>query len=216
MDVQAINDLIDDAKKHEAHNRHLQALVCDQLEQLHHSIELPEDTACDTLLKFVTEYIDHVPEFLDALDQASRELNIESFITPFLDIAEENFLAPKIQGQTDIGLFELLDKAYFAHRLIEDVNDSYMAKTGSTMIPMNMTWANLIIHAILGEKFGNELDAIVEQTVRQMMRSQEIFNEGKFRDFVNQRDPEEWVNTWSKWHCLSSKMGIELKFTSAA
>lgn len=216
MDVHAISNLIDCAKAHEAESSHLHNLVNDHLEQLHHTIELPEDMACETLLKFVTEYLDHVPEFLEALDKASQELKIEHFIKPFLNIAEENFLAPVLQSQTDISLFELLDKAYFAHRLIEEVNDSYLAKTGSTLIPMNMTWANLIIHAILGEEFGNELDRIVEETVRQMMRSHEIYNDRMFKDFVTNRNPELWINTWSKWNCLSSKMGIELKFTSAA
>lgn len=216
MDVQAICGLIDRAKDYEAQSRHLEEILDGQLEQLHHSIELPEDTPCETLLTFVVEYIDHVPEFLDAVDKASQELGLSSFTSPFLNIAEENFLAPLLQGQTDIGLYELLDKSYYANRLIEEVNDSYMTKTGSTLIPMNMTWANLIIHAVLGEAFGNELDALVEQTVRQMMRSQAIFNEGEFKDFVAQRNTEEWVNTWSKWNCLSSKMGIDLKFTSAA
>ncbi|WP_153301474.1 hypothetical protein [Endozoicomonas arenosclerae] len=216
MDVQAISNLIDCARKHEEGSSHLQSLVCQQLEQLHHTIELPEDMACETLLKFADEYIDHVPNFLEALDQASRELEIENFISPFLSIAEENFLAPVLQSHTEVGLFDLLDKAYFAHRLIEEVNDSYLSKTGCTLIPMNMTWANLIIHAILGEEFGNELDRIVEQTVRQMMRSQEIYNDRMFKDFVNNRNPEQWVSTWSKWNCLSSRMGIELKFTSAA
>jgi hypothetical protein len=216
MDVQAICNLIDCARKHEAGSSHLQSLVCQQLEQLHHTIELPEDMPCETLLKFTGEYIDHVPDFLDALDQASQELGIESFISPFLCIAEENFLAPVTQSHPNVGLFDLLDKAYFAHRLIEEVNDSYLSKTGCTLIPMNMTWANLVIHAILGEEFGNELDRIVEQTVRQMMRSQEVYNDRMFKDFVKNRNPEQWVTTWSKWNCLSSKMGIELKFTSAA
>ena len=216
MDVQAIRNLIDCAREHEAHSSQLHSLVCQQLEQLHHTIELPEDMACETLLKFTNEYIDHVPCFLEALDKASEQLNIEHFISPFLSIAEENFLAPVLQSQSETGLFDLLDKAYFAHRLIEEVNDSYLAKTGSTLIPMNMTWANLIIHAILGEEFGNELDRIVEQTVQQMMRSHEIYNDRMFKDFVHNRDPEQWVNTWSQWNCLSSRMGIELKFTSAA
>ena len=216
MDVQAICNLIDCAKKHEAVSGHLQSLVCMELDQLHHTIELPEDMACTTLMKFTEEYIDHVPNFLTALNTASQELNIESFIAPFLGIAEENFLAAGTHSEHDPCLFTLLDKAYFAHRLIEEVNDNYLAKTGCTLVPMNMTWANLIIHAILGEEFGNELDRIVEETVQQMMKSQEIYNDRMFKDFVHTRDPEKWVNTWAKWECLYTSMGVDLKFTSAA
>ena len=216
MDVQAISDLINRAKEHEAQSMHLSALVENQLNQLHHTIELPEENACETLLKFVAEYIDHVPDFLRALEKASEELGIKGFIYPFLDIIDENFMAPVLQSRSDVDMYELLEKSYFAHRLIEEVNDTWLAKTGSTLIPMNMTWPNLIIHAILGEEFGNELDSIVEQTVRHMMRSQAIFNPDKFQLFISQRDPDEWVNVWSKWNCMSHQMGIDLKFTSAA
>ena len=216
MDVQAITHLIDLAKQQEVKSKHLCSLMQKQIIQLHHTIELPEGDACETLLKFISEYIDHVPSFLNALEKASEELDIEEFICPFLDIIEENFMAPILQSREDLGMYELLEKSYFAHRLIEEVNDTYLSSTGSALIPMNMTWPNLIIHSILGESFGNELDSIVEQTVRYMMRSHAVFNPERFQQFISQRDPEEWIETWSKWNCLSHQMGIDLKFTSAA
>ncbi len=216
MNVQAIRDLINRARELEAENGHLRKQICEQMEQLHHTIELPEDDPCNTLLLFVNDYINHVPEFMDALCIASKEAGISDFIFPFLDIAEENFLSPVNQSEPLTGLDVLLDKAYFAHRLIEEVNDQYLTKAGSTLIPMNMIWANLIVHSILGEPFSIELDDIVEQTAQQMMRSHSIYNEERYREFIEQRCPEQWVETWSRWSCLSNDLGIELKFTSAA
>ena len=216
MDVQAIRNLIIRIKELEAQDKHLQTLISDHIEQLHHTIELPDENACETLLIFTMDYIDHVPDFLEALNEASQQVGIHSFISPFLDIAEENFLSPVTQCQPLSGLDLLLDKAYFAHRLIEEVNDQYLVKTGSTLIPMNMTWANLIVHSILGEDFANELDIIVDKTVDQMMRSQAIYQEEKFKEFIHNRSAEEWIRIWSRWNCLSNNLGIELKFTSAA
>lgn len=216
MDVQAISSLIDCAKDHEIQSQHLSSLVAAQLDDLHHTIELPDENGSDSLMRFVLEYIDHVSDFLKALERASSELSIEPFIYPFLDIIEENFMAPILQSRTDVGLYEILEKSYFAHRLVEEVNDAYLAKTGCTLIPMDMTWPNLIVHAILGEKFGNELDSIVEQTVKHMMRSKTVFNAELFNQFVEHRDPEEWVEAWSKWQCPGHQMGVDLKFTSAA
>ncbi|MFK0571633.1 hypothetical protein [Endozoicomonas sp.] len=216
MDVQVIRHLIGRVKELEAQSGHLQKLIDDQIEQIHHSIELPEENACETLLIFTMDYIDHVPDFLEALAEASREAGIHSFIAPFLDIAEENFLSALTQDQPVNGLDLLLDKAYFAHRLIEEVNDQYLIKTGSTLIPMNMTWANLIIHSILDESFANELDVIADKTVDQMMRSQAIYHQERFMEFIHDRNSEEWIRIWSRWNCLSSNLGIELKFTSAA
>ena len=214
MEVQAIRDLIHRAKVIESKSRHLRKQIYDQMEQLHHTIELPEENACNTVFNFVDEYIDHVPVFLEGLYKASAQAGIESFIYPFLDIAEENFLSPVTQDQRLVGLDVLLDKAYFTHRLIEELNDNYLTKTGSSLIPMNMTWSNLIVHSILGEPFANDLDVIIEQTVNQMMRSQAIYNKELFDGFVHMRNPEEWINLWTEWGCLSQKLDIELKFTA--
>ena len=213
MEVQAIRDLIHQAKRFESENKHLRKLIYDQMEQLHHTIELPEENACNTVVNFVVEYIDHAPVFIEGLYQASAQTGIESFIYPFLDIAEENFLSPVTQDQGLAGLDVLLDKAYFTHRLIEELNDRYLIKTGSALIPMNMTWSNLIVHSILREPFANDLDTIIEQTVQQMMRSQTIYNKQLFDGFVNMRNPEEWINLWTEWEGLSKKLDIELKFT---
>ncbi|MGB0360503.1 MAG: hypothetical protein ACPGEF_03730 [Endozoicomonas sp.] len=216
MNIQAIRSLISQAKSLESQNNHLYKLIEDQVEQLHHSIKLPEQNACETLLIFTIDYIDHIPDFFEALDTASREAEISNFISPLLDIAEENFMAPAIPGDSVAGLDLLLDKAYFAHQLIEEVNDQYLNKTSSTLIPMNMTWANLIIHAILGDSFANKLDYIVGKTVDQMMNSKVIYNEDRFKEFLHNRRSEEWIRMWSRWNCLSNNMGIELKLTSVA
>lgn len=216
MGVQAIRELIDKTKKAESESGHLQKQIFEQMENLHHSIELPEENATETIIRFVVEYIDHVPEFLDALYKASHEAGISSFINPFLDIAAENFLSSISRDDLLTGQDILLDKAYFAHRLIEEVNEQYLLKTGCTLIPMNMTWSNLIIHSIMGESFGNELDKIIEYTVQQMMGSQAIYNEQLFHDFTELRSPEDWINTWSKWNCLFQSTDIELSFTSRA
>lgn len=216
MDVQAICDLIDQARKREAQSMHLCSLVSSQLDKLHHTIELPDDDACETILKFVAEYIDHVPDFLKALERSSKELDIESVINPFMDIIEENFMAPILQSRTDVCMYELLEKSYFSHRLIEEVNDTYLTKTGKPLIPMNMTCPNLIIHAIIGDKFGNELDSIVELTVHYIMRAQTAFSPENIQQLLTKHDPKEWLNVWSKWNGQSNQIGIDLKFISAA
>lgn len=57
---------------------------------------------------------------------------------------------------------------------------------------------------------------IVDKTVDQMMRSQAIYHEEKFREFIHDRSAEEWIRIWSRWNCLSNNLGIELKFTASA
>lgn len=216
MDVRAIRGLIEQTKTIESESKHLQKLVCEQMERLHHTIELPEDNACESVIRFVVEYIDHVPDFIEALYSASEEVGIQRFIFPFLNIAEENFLAIVTLNEPLTGLDVLLDKAYFAHRLIEEVNDQYLQKAGSTLIPMNMTWSNLIIHSVLGEPFANELDKVVEETVNHMMRSQGIYSQSQFESFTSMRNPERWIEIWTQFNCLSQRTDIELNFTACS
>ena len=209
MDVQAVSSLIRCAKEHEQQNQHLFTLVSTQQSELHPSIELPCNNGSETLMKFIQEYVDHIPNFLGALESASSELSIAPLIQPFLRIIEENFMAPILQSRTDVGLYEILEKSYFTHRLIEEVNDAYQAKTGGILIPIDMTWPNLIAHEILGEEFGNELDSIVAQTVDHVMRSQEAFKTEKLNLYVERKDLEVWIETWSKWHCFNHQMRAE-------
>ena len=216
MDVRGIRDLIKETKTIESKSKHLQKQISEQMGRLHHTIELPEDNACESIIRFVVEYIDHVPDFIEALYKASEEVGIQRFIFPFLDIAEENFLAIVTLNEPLTGLDVLLDKAYFAHRLIEEVNDQFLQKTGSTLIPMNMTWSNLIIHSILGEPFANELDKVVEETVKHIMRSQGIYSKDQFESFTNMRNPERWIEIWTEFSCLSQRTDIELNFTASA
>ena len=214
MDVRAIRDLIEQAKKIELESKHLQKQICEQMERLHHTIELPEENASESVIQFVVEYIDHVPDFLETLYTGSEEVGIQKFIYPVLDIAEENFLATIFLDEPLTGLDVLLDKAYFAHRMIEEVNDQYLEKTGSTLVPMNMTWSNLMIHSILGEPFANELDKVVEDTVKYLMRSRGVYNQSQFENFTNMRNPERWVEIWTRFNSLSQRTDVELNFTA--
>ena len=214
MDVQKIRTCIALMKVQETNNKHLQSLICAQTDLLHHTIELPKDNANETLQSFATDYIDHVPDFIEAFYSAAEAADIQQFITPFLQIAAENFISPATGSLQ--GLDVLLHRAYFAHRLIEEVNDHYLVKTGSTLIPMNMTWANLIIHSIIGDSFANELDGAVDKTVSEMMRSPTVFQEERFREFIRNRNTEQWIAAWAHCNCLSNNLGVELKFTSVA
>lgn len=214
MDVQAIRSLIKETKKTESLNRHLHWQICDQMKSLHHTIELPEENACDTVITFVVDYIDHVPDFIDALYQSSNEAGVQNFIVPFLNIIEENFLSLITQREPLTGLDVLLDKAYFAYRLIEEVNDQYFLKTGTVLIPIDITWSNLIIHSILGEPFANDLNQIIEKTVKHMMSSRYIHNKKLFETFTNRQNTEKWIEFWTHWDGLSPKKDIELRFIS--
>ena len=207
MNVESIRELIRSANELEQKNHYLQKLINSQ--PLHHTIVLSDHNAHESLLTFARDYINSVPDVVAALGDVSRAAGIAGFIEPLLNIAVENFTVDLS------GLDQLLDKAYFAHRLIEEAADFYSNKTGSSLIPPEMTQANLIIHAILGEAFANRLDSAVDDIVSQLIRSQPVSHE-QIRDVISRSGAQQWVRIWSELNGVTKNLGIELKGTSAA
>ena len=207
MNVENIRQLIHRANELEQKNHYLQKLI--ESQSLHHAIVLADHHAPECLLAFAKDYIQSVPDVLAALDDVSRAAGIAGFIEPLLTIAMENFaIVPS-------GLDQLLDKAYFTHRLIEEAADFYSNKTGSSLIPPEMTQANLIIHNLLGETFANRLDSIVDDIVSHLIRSQPVSHE-QIREVINHSDVQQWARIWSELNGAAKNLGIELKNTCAA
>ncbi len=207
MDVEIIRKLIRDANDLEQKNHYLQKLI--DTRPLHFAITLPEHGASETLLTFASGYIASVPDVMAALSEVSRTVGIADFVDSLLSIAAENFIIDQP------GLDQLLDKAYFTHRLIEETAEVFSGKIGSPLIPLNMTQANLIVHTILGEEFANQLDSAVDNMVSQLIRSQPISHE-QIHATINASDVQRWEKIWSELNGVAKNLGIEIKNTSAA
>ena len=133
MNIAALHALIQRAQQHEASTGHWPARCQSHLGQLHPSIRLPNEDTQGVLLRFVSAYIEQVPELLQAAHQVAQEAGIEAQIKPVLKVAEQFFLQPPALMAGHEGLEGLLDEAYLAHRLVEEVNDRYITHSGRTV-----------------------------------------------------------------------------------
>jgi hypothetical protein len=210
MNTAALRQLIQRAHQHEASTGQLARQLDAQLERLHPSIRLPVEDAQGVLERFVAAYIDQVPELLDAADAVAREVGITAQIKPVLKIAEEYFLQPQALLNGHDGLDGLLDEAYLAHRLIEEMNDRYIRQFGQALIPMDTTVANLIAHQLIGEEFANQLDDAVHQTVEGMLNPSR-FDPQLLQAYREQLDDPQVTAAWQNWPCLSRHLGVELE-----
>ena len=210
MNTAALRQLIQRAHQHEAATGQLARQLDTQLERLHPSIRLPVEDAQGVLERFVAAYIDQVPELLDAADAVAREVGITAQIKPVLKIAEEYFLQPQALLNGHDGLDGLLDEAYLAHRLIEEMNDRYIRQFGQALIPMDTTVANLIAHQLIGEEFANQLDDAVHQTVEGMLNPSR-FDPQLLQAYREQLDNPQVTAAWQNWPCLSRHLGVELE-----
>lgn len=211
MSTDAIRDSIELAKLHEQQQGQLARLLQQQLlNNIHATIQLPEEGACQSLLIFVVAYIEHVPNFIDAAREITRQAHIEDYAESFLKLAEDYFLKPPEIVARRAGLAELMDQAYLAHRLIEEVNERFMIRTSIPLVPMDMSMSNLIIHSLIGEPFSNELDEAVNYTVERTPFKEQIYETEAFKKYI--ANHKHGVYEQKHWPSLTDKLSINLQF----
>lgn len=210
MNTAALREQILRAHQHETSTGQLTRQLQVQLPHLHPAIALPDVDTASVMTRFVTAYIEQVPDLLDAANEVAREAGIESQIKPVLKIAEHFFLQPPALLADHAGLVGLLDEAYLAHRLVEEVNDLYITHFGQPLIPLDTTVANLIAHQLIGEAFANQLDEAVHHAVDEMLNEDSFALESveNYRDRLNSPDTEA---AWKRWPCLSRQLGVGLQ-----
>ncbi|WP_296221565.1 hypothetical protein [Pseudomonas sp. UBA2684] len=214
MNTPALRELIQRAHQHEANSGHLGRQLQAQLGRLHPSIRLPNTDTLGVLTRFVAAYIEQVPEVLEAANQVAREAGIEAQIKPVLKVAEQFFLQPPALMAGHEGLDGLLDEAYLAHRLVEEVNDRYIAHLGQPLIPLDTTVANLIAHQLIGEPFANQLDEAVHHAVDGML-DEASFSQDSVRAYRERLSDPQTEAAWQRWPCLSRQLGVELELDQA-
>ncbi|MDO9625946.1 MAG: hypothetical protein Q7J46_18415 [Pseudomonas sp.] len=210
MNTPALRELIQRAHQHEASSQQLHKQLGAQLERLHPSIRLPDTDTLGVLTRFVSAYIEQVPDVLEAANEVAREAGIEAQIKPVLKIAEQFFLQPPALLNGHDGLDGLLDEAYLAHRLVEEVNDRYIAHLGQPLIPLDTTVANLIAHQLIGEPFANQLDEAVHHAVDGML-DEASFDQASVRAYRERLSDPQTAAAWERWPCLSGQLGVELQ-----
>ena len=215
MNTAALREQISLAHQHEASTGQLAQQLEKQLPHLHSAITLAEGDRNLVMTRFVTAYVDLVPDLLDAANDVAREAGIESQVKPVLKIAEQFFLQPPAILAGHIGLDGLLDEAYLAHRLVEEVNDLYIKHFGQPLIPADTTVANLIAHQLIGETFANQLDEAVHHAVDKML-SEDSFALESVEAYREQLKSLATEAAWKRWPCLSRKLGIELELDQQA
>jgi len=210
-----IRETIQAAKKEKNQEIQLRALVTENIPKLHGSINLPTKDPESVLLKFLIRYIDHVPNFLDAMRGLTKEAGIDQYASTFLDIAEDFFVSPPevLSGQS--GMMALIDQSYLAHRLIEEVNDRVVGHCGIPLTPMDMTTANLLVHQLIGEPFANDLDFIVHYSLETHMDSESSLNNPAFKKYVSDHKERGWNLEIKRWPCLAEDLSISLNFNSS-
>ena len=206
-----IRQLIQQAQEQDAATEKLLEFVECRKKRLHAAIKLPEQQAAKGLADFVVRYIKHVPDFIDAIRSMAQDAGIANEIEPLLKIASDYFVSPPSIVGPHSQLEALLDEAYLAHRLLEEVNDRFMTMSGIPLAPMDMTVANVIAHELIGEPFANELDQAVLFSA-ELLLNEHQFDGANFTEYVNAHRDHGWTEELERWPCLVEDLSISVDF----
>lgn len=211
--MQDIRALIEAAKQTDLETGQLSRIIHRRAARLHVAIQLPPEQAEAVLRDFVVRYVEHVPAFIEAIDALTQEAGINNRVAPLLNIACDYFLSPPdlVSGRSQ--LVALLDEAYLAHRLLEEVNDRFIGYCGIPLAPMDTTRANVIAHELIGEPFANELDQAVLFSA-ELLLNEYPFEGDSFEHYVAQHRDRGWSEELRRWPCLATDLDIGLRLSS--
>lgn len=207
-----IRDIIKRARADPKQVGQLRRMIRESIPRLHDAIHLPRHRADGVLTDFIFRYIEHVPNFMDALGGLTREAGIHDYASVFLNIAEDFFLAPPEVVATQTGLNALLAEAYLSHRLIEEVNDRVIGRCGIPLAPMDMTRANLIVHQLIGEPLANDLDFVVHYSTELHMDKEKLIDNEAFHRYVREHRTRGWATELDRRPCLAEDLSIDVSF----
>lgn len=155
-----IQQCIDRAVAAEQARGRFRRTLNNSLPNLHHSIQLPQRDAPLHITCFVIRYIQVIPQWMEQLEQLCMAGGLNFF--PVRDLLAHSFKEIPERQPHEYGLESILDEAYLAHRVMEEINDSLQSVCGTPLLPMDPMIANLVVRELLGEKLGCQLDDLAE------------------------------------------------------
>ena len=189
MNTEALQQLIQKSVTEEQQTGELHQLLQQRLETVERIVQLPEIEALERLYEFVIRYIQQVPQMLEDLHQGAVEAGLLNYVSPILEVVEGFFMAPPKELNSDSGLVALMDEAFLAHRLFEEVNDTYIMRVGQPMIPFDMTMSNVIVHSLIGEPYANDLEQVVMVATKGIFGEEKAYEKNeKFLAFMDKKD----------------------------
>jgi hypothetical protein len=210
MNTEALQQLIQKSVTEEQQTGELHQLLQQRLETVERIVQLPEIEALERLYEFVIRYIQQVPQMLEDLHQGAVEAGLLNYVSPILEVVEGFFMAPPKELNSDSGLVALMDEAFLAHRLFEEVNDTYIMRVGQPMIPFDMTMSNVIVHSLIGEPYANDLEQIVMVATKGIFGEEKAYEKNeKFLAFMDKKDNDNLIKIAQRWPCMSTQMGLD-------
>jgi hypothetical protein len=197
----ALESLIDQANRHQDNERMLKLYAHRFALEPGYWLDI---TDCHSIEQNLTQLIKQYGDYLPVLIE---DFNVQCQHMGWTNVAEKtnrivaSFFDRLENHKGQVGLLSLLDKIYFAHRLIEEIHDHIMCHTGQPKTTWNMTMANLLVHQLLGPEYSSRLD----QSVIEL--AEKILSDAPKPNFTERKKGPNVV-----WPCFCERYGLNLVF----
>ena len=207
FNMDALSQLISQALEQEKKHHLLANLIGHRLHDISRIVRLPDHEPVARLCEYVIDYISYLPTLLSDLDDAAHITGMTAVTGPVIRAAQQFLLMPPAELEKETGLIALMDEAYLAFRLLEEVNESCIHRIGQPLIPLDMCLSNVIIHTLIGEPFANQLDAMVELRVERLFEKRRDYEDTGFDSFMKRLNNADLTSLGQRWSCFSSQLG---------
>lgn len=162
MRTQQIRQLIDEGKSIEQR----QGLVRDALINLANmNGRQITEIEVQSVIQFIIQYVEHVPALIEMIEQSASAAGVLEDVQPVIAAAEDYFLSSDDLIPDHLGLLGLMDDAYLAHCLLQEIAERYKAQLGSNLLPADMGATNAMFRNLVGEPYASMLDNHVSVTL---------------------------------------------------
>ncbi|WP_372957915.1 hypothetical protein [Marinobacter sp.] len=175
MTPEAVLNIIDQARRQEAHSGEFLRQMREKAEHLPASVTIEGYQPAVCLFRFAIEYIEMAPRLIDCIDDCACKSGRRRLFDPFIQTAIRYFTQPSLILTRYDGLDGLLVKAYLCHRLMEEMYENNLSTRRSNLVDLEATQANLLAHQLIGEPFANELDESITLTVLNLAGSPDYY-----------------------------------------
>lgn len=121
----------------------------------------PADSDVEGAVRFVVEYVAHVPAYLKEGMEAARLGGRESEMSEVVRAATEYWRMESDIIPDSLGLLGIMDDAYCSLTLMQAVSDRHELDSGRPLFGRNLKAANDSIRNLIGEPAASQIDMYV-------------------------------------------------------
>jgi hypothetical protein len=185
MKTKQISNQINREIENDKKSHKLAALINDHI---HNSGVKPDKDAVEKAVNFFYTYLMFVPVTSDQTVAAAKKANILHLVQPLLEIVEDYFVNPNDLIPDRLGVFGLLDDAYYSLKMMQTISEEYARQTGVPLISFSLAPFNNEVRGVLGDNIAQ----MIEMAIISAFQTQTVQN--PFMQLINQYNSTMYIN----------------------